>query len=228
MSESALSYQVPLHTQFARFVLRATFRRVFRLLYRVMLQGFENIPTEGPYLVAYNHVSIVDPPFILTFWPVPMEAIGAIEAWSRKEQAPLVKLYGTIPVHRGQVDRRLIEIMLAVLQAGRPLMIAPEGTRSQAPGMQRAWPGIGYLMERMQVPVVPVGVVGGTPDSVRLALRLERPPLEMRVGNPVYPLLAGESGESRRVLRQRNTDLVMERLAALLPQEYRGVYAGRV
>ena len=115
--------------------------------------------------------------------------------------------------------------MLTILQAGRPLMIAPEGGRSHGSGLRRAKAGIGYILDQADVPVVPVALVGTTDDVLRRALRLQRPSLEMRVGKPFrLPPIEG-AGTERRAGRQRNTDLVMSRIAGLLPPEYRGAYA---
>jgi 1-acyl-sn-glycerol-3-phosphate acyltransferase len=80
-------------------------------------------------------------------------------------------------------------------------------------------------VEAAAVPVLPVGIVGTTDDFMRRALRFERPLLELRIGAPLdLPAVEGK-GEARRLARQRNTDRIMQAIAALLPEEYRGVYA---
>jgi 1-acyl-sn-glycerol-3-phosphate acyltransferase len=201
------------------------------LLAEIRITGRENVPAEGPYLVCINHISIYEPPFILAFWPVAPEAVGAVDIWERRGQATLAKLYGGIPVHRGQFDRRVLEAMILVLKSGRPLVIAPEGGRSHQPGMRRALPGAAYVIEKVPVPVIPVGMVGTTEDFMRRALhrdralKRERPILEMRIGQPLYLPTIAERGQQRRVALQENADLIMRAIAALLPAEYRGVYA---
>jgi 1-acyl-sn-glycerol-3-phosphate acyltransferase len=134
-------------------------------------------------------------------------------------------MYGATPVHRGLFDRELIDEMLTMLRAGMPLLIAPEGGRSHRPAMRRAKPGIAYIVEETGVPVVPVGIFGATDDFLKRGLRLERPRIGMRVGRPFHlPPLEGR-GDVRRASRQCNADLVMRRIAELLPPEYHGVYA---
>ncbi len=225
MSQSIIPYQVPLRTQLARALLRPAFRNLIRLICRVRIEGMENIPPGGPYVVAHNHISIFEPPILLAFWPNPLEAVGASYLWDKGGAYTLVRLYGTIPVHRGEYDRKLIESMVSVLYSGRSLLIAPEGRRSHVPGLQRAWPGISYIVSKAAAPVVPVGVVGSTPDLLARAARGQRPPLEVRIGKPFeLPPLEGAGSELRRA-RQRNADLVMERIAELLPPDYRGEYA---
>lgn len=217
-------YQVPLFNRIMRPLMRPVFRLLFHILSEVHISGRQNIPRRGAYLVAINHVSLYDPAFALAFWPKALEAAGAVEIWSRPGQNLLVRLYGGIPVHRGQLDRQVIEKMTAALQSGRPLLIAPEGGRSHAPGMQRAFPGVAYLHEKTGVPVLPVGIVGTTDDFFQRAIRWERPRLEMHIGRPLQlPPITGR-GETRRRERQRNADLIMLAIASLLPPEYQGIY----
>ena len=206
--------------------MRPAFRGVFRLLARVKVTGLENVPPKGAYLIAFNHVSLFDPAFMAAFWPVAPEAVGASDLWERRGQALLVRLYGGIPVHRGRFDRRVIDAVLAALASGCPLLIAPEGTRSHRPGMQRAKPGVAYLMDEARISVVPVGVVGTTEDLWSNSLRGERPLIEMRIGRPLQlPPLQGK-GAARRAARQQDADLVMAHIAALVPPDYRGAYSG--
>jgi 1-acyl-sn-glycerol-3-phosphate acyltransferase len=184
------------------------------------------VPINGPYLVASNHISLFEPPFILAFWPVTLEAAGAVEIWERPGQNVLVRLYGGIPVHRGEYDRQLVEEMIAVLKSGRSLLIAPEGGRTHTIGMRRANPGAAYIVDQARVPVVPVGILGTTDDLLQRSLHWQRPSLEMRIGAPfILPPLEGR-GEARRLARQRNADSIMQHIAALLPPEYHGEYAG--
>jgi len=219
-----LSYSIALRTRLARGWMRPVFRGLFHLLSRVRVTGRENIPATGPYIIASNHVSLFEPPLILAFWPVAAEAISAIDVWGRRGQGWLVELYGAIPVRRGEYNRQLLDTMQAVLQAGHPLLIAPEGTRTHLPGLKRGMPGIGYLVQKSSVPVVPVGIVGTSDDFFIQALKGERRLLEMRIGNP-FRLPGGESaGGNRKATRQNHADLIMSRIADLLPPEYRGVY----
>ena len=212
----------------ARITLRPAFRALFRALYRVRLTGMENIPSRGPYVVIYNHVSIVDPPFILAFWPTHrIETVAAVEVFHRgKGQNIITWLYGALPIYRGKPDRSQLARLVAVLRSGWPLLLAPEGTRSHTPGMRQGWTGLAYVLDQVgEIPVVPVGVVGSTDAALQAALRGQRPRLEMRVGKPfTLPPLRVWPGPRKRA-RRLNTDLMMYRLAALLPPEYRGVYA---
>lgn len=227
MTESSSHYSVPFRVTLARQLLRPLFRGIFHLLSRVKVAGLENVPSRGAYLIAMNHVSLFDVPLLLAFWPTAPEAVGASDVWDRAGQATLVRLYGAIPVRRGQYDRRLLDRMLLVLRSGKPLLIAPEGGRSHDPGMRRALPGVAYVVDKVRVPVVPVGIVGATGDFLKRALRGKRPGIEMRIGSSVcLPAIEGR-GEARRTSLQKNADVIMKHIAELLPTEYGGYYGNR-
>ncbi len=217
-------YRVPVFNQITRRLMRPLFRAAFHVLGRVELKGFENIPDSGPYVVAINHISLFEVPFMAAFWPVPMEIIGAADVWRRPGQSLIAQLWHGIQVKRKAFDRRVFQRTMQVLQAGKPLMIAPEGGRTHTPGLVRGKPGIAYIVDKTEVPVIPVGIVGTTEDYLIKAIRLQRPTLEMRVGSPLrLPPLQGR-GQQRREMRQSNTDIVMAHIARVLPERYRGVY----
>lgn len=217
-------YHVPGRVKIFRWVARPIFRIIFHLLSDVHISGKRNIPDHGTYLIVINHISIIEPPFVLAFWPIPPEAVGAKEVWERRGQSFLAKYYGGIQVHRGEFNRKLIDEMLAVVESGHPLLIAPEGGRSHAPGLRPGFPGAAYLASRGKVPVLPVGIIGSTDDFLGKALRFKRPVLEMKIGElTMLPEIAGK-GEQRRKELQQNTDLIMYKIAELLPSSYQGVY----
>ncbi len=227
------AYTIPAYSRLFRWLARPVFRGLFHILCQVSIQGIEHIPAQGSYLVAINHVSLYEPPFILAFWPRPLEAVGAVEIWHRKGQAALARLYGGIQVHRGEYDRQLIDQMLAAVQAGYPLLIAPEGGRTHSIAMRQALPGAAYIIHKAGLPVVPVGILGTSDDLFPRIFawfqrRGPRPRLELRVGHPVQlPPVSGWGKERRQVL-QANVDRIMAHIGALLPVEYHGFYTRQI
>jgi len=220
-------YHVPFSNRLGRTVLRPVFRGLFHLLAPIKIQGRENVPYRQPYIAVINHISTFDPPFALAFWPENIEALGASDIWERKSfgQNLLVRMFGGIPVHRGEYDRQALEQVSRVLKSGYPLLMAPEGGRTHVTEMRQARPGLAFIVELTNVPVIPVGIFGTTDDFFKKAVRGARPPLEMKIGKPLHlPPVEGK-GEARRAARQRNTDLVMAHIAGLLPAHYRGFYA---
>lgn len=219
------AYHVPLRFKIIRPIMKRLFRGIFHLLGRVKIVGRENIPYGKPYVVAMNHISIFDPPFAGAFWPEYLEIIGAEDVFAKPGQGQLLKIYGVIPVHRGDYDRALLTRIICIIKSGFPLLIAPEGRRSHVPAMRRAKPGVAYIIEQTGVPVLPVGLIGTTEDYWQRARRGERPLLEMHVGKPIHLPEITARGTQRHEARQRNADLVMSYVAGLLPEEYRGAYA---
>lgn len=211
-----------------RKLLRGIFRNLLRLLFRVRVIGLENIPIGTAYIIAANHVSLFEPPLLLSFWPEMPEVVAGHDVWDRPGHNILVKGYGAIPVRRGEYDRLVIDRMLSVLKGGRPMMIFPEGGRSHTLGMKRAMPGVAYLVDKAQALVVPVAIVGTRDDLLKDIFRKRRPVLEMRIGQPFRLAPITAKGEERREVRQANADAVMLRIGALMPAEYHGVYAGQV
>lgn len=227
--QTLAAYQTPLFNRISRILLRPVFRGLFHILAKIELEGLENIPRGKPYVAAFNHVSTFDPPFLLTFWPENIEVLGASDIWKRAGfgQNLLVRLFGGIPVHRGEYDRQALERVVHVLRSGYPLLISPEGGRTRIPAMRRARPGLAFIIEETGMPVIPVGIIGTTTDFFQRAIRGKRPVLQMRIGKPIHlPAVEGK-GEVRRQSRQKNVDLVMRHIAGLLPETYRGVYAGQ-
>ena len=222
MSET---YSVPFRYQLSRPVIKGVFRLIFHILGRVKVTGKENIPYGKPYVVAMNHISIFDPPLVGSFWPEHLEIVGASDVFEKPGQGQILKIYGVIPVHRGEYDRALMQRVIAAINSGYPLLIAPEGGCSHVTAMRPAQPGVAYIVEKTNVPVIPVGIVGTTDDFWQRAKRGERPQLEMRIGKPIDLPRITEKGAARREARQRNADLVLRYVAGLLPKDYRGVYA---
>jgi 1-acyl-sn-glycerol-3-phosphate acyltransferase len=211
-----------------RVILRAIFRPIFRLFFRIKIEGKENIPMGQPYLLACNHVSLLEPPMLLSFWPEKPEALAGHDVWDRPGQGILVKGWGAIPVKRGEYDRIVIDKMVAVLRSGRPLMIYPEGGRSHEPKMRRAWPGVAYLVDKADVPVLPVAVIGTSDELLKDLFKFNRNLIRIKIGEPFRLPPITEKGEARRQARQRNADMVMHEIGKLLPASYHGVYEGEI
>lgn len=217
-----MSYKVKLRNQIGRAFMRFLGRRIlYPSLTRAKINGMENIPTHSGYIIAFNHLSMFDPPFLVCYWPYPPEWIGAAEMFHEKDKRLLVKMYGGIGLDRDQYDRQAIERAVDVLKSGYPLMVAPEMRITRTPGMRQARTGIAYLVHRTGVPVLPVGITGTPSTFLTEVLHLKRPQISLNIGKLIHlePI-----GEDRKVDMQRNADRVMANIARLLPEEYRGYY----
>lgn len=215
------------HSAFVK-VCRAIGVPVFRFLMstlcEVRVEGLENVPPYGAYFIVINHVDTLDAPLIVVFWPHHPEGLTAADNFSSPIIGTLMRMYGALPLNRTQYDREALEKGLAVLKAGSPLIVAPEGTRRRHPGMQEAKPGIGYLALKAQVPIVPVGITG-TETWIPSWKQFKRPKLSLIIGRPFSLPAEPVTPANRRQKIVEYTTLIMTNLAKLLPLEYRGVYA---
>jgi 1-acyl-sn-glycerol-3-phosphate acyltransferase len=125
-----------------------------------------------------------------------------------------------IYVSPNAVDGDSLHHALTVLRAGGMLALAPEGTRSRTGGLLRGRTGVAYLATQAHVPVVPVAAWGQEQWLGKMK-RLRRIPIHVRAGAP----LCFPAGPTSPQLLRQYTDQVMRALAALLPPQYRGVYA---
>jgi 1-acyl-sn-glycerol-3-phosphate acyltransferase len=194
------------------------------LLLRQDVRGRENFPAQGPYLVAFNHLSMVDAPLLLLY--VPRQMTGMMT--DKYAQAPfiswLANLLGVLWVTRGEADMDAIKACLGHLRSGGILAISPEGTRSLDAQMAKGKTGVAYLATRTGVPVVPVGM-SGTEKVAANFRHLRRTPVTFVVGPPIR-LPADNRAKGEKL--EEYTELIMRRIATLVPAEYRGAYADAV
>lgn len=216
----------PRRVRLFRFFSRPIFRWLFRLLAHPTVAGLENVPPKGPYLITANHLAVADPPMVLAFWPYAVEALGAANMMQAHFSGFIMRGYGTYAVQRDSFDRSALKAALHVLQAGRALFIAPEGTRSPK-GMGTARPGAAYLVIKTEVPIVPVGLTG-TERMFSTLRHGRREPIHMQIGEPYELPPVRLTGDNRHAVLQEYTIEIMRRIAALLPLEYRGAYAAYV
>jgi 1-acyl-sn-glycerol-3-phosphate acyltransferase len=191
------------------------------VLWRTDFAGAHNFPAAGPYIVAINHLSAFDAPVTLLIIPARTRMFGAdkwrsIPLWGR-----LIEAMGVIWVNRGTADLDAIKAALYVLKTGGRICVAPEGTRSPTGVMMEGKPGLAYLADRAKVPIVPVAM-WGTERVGAAWKRLQRPKVSCVVGEPI---MLPSDGRAKGTRLDELTDMVMVRIAALLPVEYRGVYA---
>ena len=134
----------------------------------------------------------------------------------------ILRMGSGIFIQRGQVDRDALAGAIAWLKQGKVFGIAPEGTRSKTGGLARGKSGVAYLAQQSGAPILPMAHFG-TEKVLRTWLRLRRPEVIVRMG-PLFTLPPLPAGDRSAGLRQQ-ADLVMCHIGALLPPEYRGVYA---
>ncbi len=198
-------------------------RLVARLLTRLRVDGLENVPRQGPFILLINHIHYLDPFIVAAAMPRPITAMSKIENFSIPVMGLIFRLWGAIPVRRGEADRQAIKKVLQELKDEDTLMLlAPEGTRSPDRALQEAHHGLAYIAHRSQAAIIPVAITG-TADFHHCLKRLRRTPIQLKLGRPFY--LRANSRRPDRQAMQTMTTEAMYQLAALLPPDHRGLYS---
>ena len=204
-----------------RFVF-ILFKILTWLITTIKIEGLENVPPTGPYILAVNHRGLMDSPVVFISIPAKRIVPFAADKWGK---APIIglllKMMGTIFVARGEVDRKALGEAIKALKEGEVLGVAPEGTRSSTGVMQRAKPGIAYMATRANAPVLPMGISGEV--ALRQLFRFKRLHLRLKIGPLIY--LPPVSGPDKMARLQDYADNIMIAIARLIDPELRGVYA---
>jgi 1-acyl-sn-glycerol-3-phosphate acyltransferase len=133
----------------------------YDVFYRGDVAGVENLPKTGPFLIAANHASHLDPPLIGSQVPRQMSFFARKTLWKPGVASWWLDTVGTIPVDRdGGQDVSALKRVLKSLSDGRVLILFPEGTRSPNGELQAPKPGVGFIVCKSQVPVVPARIFG--------------------------------------------------------------------
>ncbi|MDP2778521.1 MAG: lysophospholipid acyltransferase family protein [Anaerolineales bacterium] len=206
--------------------LRWLIHIVLKLITKIDASGYENLPEKGGFVIAVNHLGILDAPMAFYALNDLNLFIPVAEKW---EENAFLKWLGkhlnAIFIDRFNPDLKTMREMIRRMEAGQILIIAPEGTRARDEKMAQGKPGVAYLASKMKWPIVPVAISGTEDRIVKSNLkRFRRTPIKLTAGKsfklPPFPK------ENREKTLQQYTDEIMCRIAAMLPEKNRGFYAG--
>ena len=178
-----------------------------RVWFRVSARGREHVPAEGAFILAPVHRSNIDFLLVLICTRRRIRFLAKdtlfVGFWDK-----LFTALGGIPVARGTADREALQTCIAVVQAGEPLVVFPEGTRQFGPTVCEMFDGPSYVACRAQVPILPIGL-GGTEAAMPKGAKLPRPrKLVIVIGEPIYPPPPPPSGRvPRRAVRELTQQL---------------------
>ena len=198
-------------------------RLCFTAFAKWKVEGKEAIPPKGPLVIAANHLSNADPPVVMASFNRRLYTLAKEELFNYPVVSMLLKSMGAHPVDREGNDLGALRWVFKLLEQDRAILVFPEGRRSREAALQRGRPGVGYIALRSQAPILPIAITGteNIPGLWRVAFPLCR--INVRIGQPfTLPFIEGKL--SRPIL-QHTADIIMERIAALLPPSYRGFYA---
>src|SRR5512143_4173649 len=208
-----------------RNLIRWLLRILLDLIAVVDVEGYENLPKSGAYVIATNHLGLLDATMLfyaVDRWDV---FIPTAEKW---EEIAFLRWLGKylnfVFIDRFNPDLKAMRKMIKLMEQGYTMVIAPEGTRSRVGSMNEGKQGVSYLAAKLQRPIVPVGLAGTEDKVVFDNLRhLRRSRITVNAGKPfrLPPLPAKDRDEALR----RDTDEIMCQIAALIPEQNRGIYA---
>ena len=143
-----------------RIFIKSIFWLISVFMYRIKINGKENIPKEGAVLICPNHVHALDSAVIIAHSKRKINVLAKAELFTGFIRKWFANLFGIYPIKQDAADIDAIKTSLRVLKNGEPLMIFPEGTRN---GLAKGSPlknGPIILAIKSGTPVIPVGIKG--------------------------------------------------------------------
>jgi 1-acyl-sn-glycerol-3-phosphate acyltransferase len=201
--------------RFCRFL----FRTYFRLYHRGRIYNVERLPEKGPVILAGNHVSFLDPPFFGLACEREVFFLARDTLFRNPLANRVLRSWNCVPINRDRGDIGAMRTALRMLEEGKAVLMFPEGTRSPDGRLQEPRAGIGMIVARAGVPVVPMRIFG-TNRALPRGTSIPRPArVEIRFGEPfVYPLPADFDRLRGEPLKAVYLDIgreIMRRIAAL-------------
>ncbi len=194
---------------------------VYGMAFRGEVIGQENLPVDGAFLIAANHASFIDPPVVGSMVARQLCFFARKTLWKPGVASWWLDTVGVIPVDRdGGQDVAALKRVLRALKANKGLILFPEGTRSPDGHLQKPKPGVGFIVCKSQVPVVPARIFGSY-EAFGKGVKLPRlgTPISVVFGPPILPERYDEpnAGKDRY---QIASDRIMAKIAELkLPDE---------
>lgn len=174
-----------------KYLLKILLYLIFRIYNRLSVHGVENLPENGPFLIAPNHLSLADAPSIVAVLPWNHASqiffLGATVYFGGPVTSRIAKVIQVIPVDMESRLQGALQLSGYVLRRGKILCVFPEGSRSRDGSIKEFKKGIGILAKELNVPVVPTAIQG-TYRMLAPGRVLPRPAkITITFGKPVHP-----------------------------------------
>jgi len=225
MNTPAYSLKYPRKT-LIRKSMTALGGMLLTMLTEVEIIGKERLPVEGPLILAGNHAAVLEAVMMAVYTPGMVEFIGNGDIPFDPNYAFIANAYGLIPVNRGNLDQKGLQMGLDVLAQDGILGIFPEGGIWNPTQMQ-AQTGVAWLSYKARAPILPIGF-GGVKDSLQEALHLRHPTLTMRVGEIIPPVSLEDTEQSMKAQLEIAAREILNAIKALVPKEDLEDYHNRV
>jgi len=190
---------------------------------RINVLGRENIPGSGPCIVAGNHFSVWEPPLMVYAIREPINILAAGDLNWPLSQSWALFVYGYIPTNRESFKPSTIREASRALDRNEFVGIFPEAGMNPDLELRPAKPGTVYLSALKNAPILPVGF-SGFGEANRHWKNLQKPTFNIRIGKPFGPFRLSGDPEHKKDQMEEYGHVVMRRIAALLPPDWRGYY----
>ncbi len=187
-------------------VMRALVAVVTTGLTRLTIEGRQNLPSTGGFVLAPVHRSYIDTPISSCLTRRRLRFMGKDTLWRYRWSGWLLSALGGFPVTRGSADREALRRCVAVLEAGEPVVLYPEGERKSGPTVHPLFDGAVYVALRAGVPIVPVGIGGSERVMPKGARFLHPHRVHVIVGSPIASPPPATSGRVPRSTIRRHSD----------------------
>jgi 1-acyl-sn-glycerol-3-phosphate acyltransferase len=192
------------------------FVKVIRILFfPLQVIGLENIPKKGPFILASNHQSYLDPIVIPISTSRRLNFIARDSLFKSRVLSWILRHLDVFPIKRNSSDVKAIRTSLKILKEDKPLLIFPEGTRKGRKQEMEVQPGIGLLAARTGVPVIPVCVCGTEKVLPPGSKKLKRHLVSITYGKP----LSFDKGKDY----QQKAETIMRHIHALKKKREEGL-----
>ena len=195
------------------------------------VDGKENIPENGPFIVVSNHLSNLDPAILMTSLPRRVYFLAKKRLFAYPIASSFFRAYGAFPVGTGR-DLPALHWAKKTLSENKGMVIFPEAHRKPKGGIGSPLSGVSLLGRITQAPVVPIGITGTEHIGPFWRVAFPTGKYSVNIGEPfILPAIPDKKSDRsvldpglRESFLDSSTDIVMSKVASLLPKQYRGIY----
>ncbi len=207
-----------------RYVLGYIVLLLGSILAKTRIKGTENIPKKGPFILVCNHFNRLDPPFVIFAIKRPINFLMASDQTLEAQLMWAPWLYGFIPTNRQNIGPSTIKQSISALKKGEVVGIFPEGAATEQ-YIRPAKQGAAYLAMTTGAPILPMSLIGMNNIWTNWFKGI-RPKLQIKIGKTFFPTSLPKERKERIEAIKITGEEIMCRIAALLSEEYHGVYIG--
>jgi 1-acyl-sn-glycerol-3-phosphate acyltransferase len=202
-------------------IATTTMKFLLLVFSRWEVKGRENVPKTGPLIVVSNHLNLADPPLLSASIPRKIIFMVKQELYSSHRGGLFVRSFEAFPARRGELDLRAVRQAIRISESGKVLGMFPEGTRSPNAQMGPAEAGVSFIALHSKSPILPVGISGTEKIKSVKKVVFGHPQITVNIGKPLTLPFNRKRGKKEIA---KSTNLIMTRIAELLPPAYRGIY----